>query len=418
MDIYSRERAFPLSNTIPTESDTYDVGAAPSRGDQPPISGICAIIVGVGGPIIFLTMPFFLTFVKLDRGFGASEVSLISSADMVGMFFANLFAAYWIGFANWRFVSLASLMTLIVATAWSLSAVSFKAFCLSRVIAGFGAGTLMGIGLTAIGQRRRAEAWFGWFVGCQALLGMITAWLIPRVVAPFGLGGFLAFLIAVYVLLLPFAFHIPGHSRAMAGSDRTHSAPQNVSLGLATLSLAAAFVFYMGIFAIWSHIDLIGRAAGIDATSIGDAVALGYMLGIPASAVAIALAGRIARIWIFLLIAAMQVAALIFLTPVCTLLAFRLATLMLGWLWYFAAPPQMAITVSLDPTGRFIVLFVAAMKSSYAVAGVVLAALLAGNGGLSRVIILSGICTLASAAMYLILALKSNEPRTHRQTSP
>ncbi len=416
MDISSRERKFQLNRRTPDEIDTYDVGAAPSGGDQPAIGGICAIIVGVGGPIIFLTMPFFLTFVKLDRGFGASEVSLISSADMVGMFLANVFAAYWIGFANWRFVAAGSLVTLIVATAWSLSAVSFNAFCLSRVVAGFGAGTLMGIGLTAIGERRRAETWFGWFVGTQAVLGMISAWLIPRFVAPFGLGGFLTLLIALYVLLLPVALYVPGHSRAIAGRDRVHSAPENASLRLAVLSLAAAFVFYMGIFAIWSHIDLIGRAAGIDAASIGDAVALGYLLGIPASVAAIALAGRIPRLWIFLLIAAIQLVALILLTPVCTLLAFRLATLMLGWLWYFAAPPQMAITVSLDPTGRFIVLFVAAMKSSYAVAGVVLAALLAGNGSLSRVIVLSGICTLASAVMYLILVIKGKEPRAHHQT--
>jgi MFS transporter, DHA1 family, inner membrane transport protein len=400
-----------LKNVIRNETDTSDVGAVPSWRDPPRIGGICAIMVGVCGPLIFLTMPFFLTFVKLDRGFSASEISLISSADMIGMFVANVFAAYWIGFANWRLVSVASVATLIAATVWSLSAISFNTFCLSRVVAGFGAGTLMGIGLTAIGERRRAEAWFGWFVGAQAVLGMVTSWSIPRVLAPFGLNGFLMFLIAVYVLLLPFALQVPLRSGAIVGGRGARASSEKASLGLAVLSLVAAFAFYMGIFAIWSHIDLIGRAAGIDATSIGDAVALGYLLGVPASAVAIALAGRVGRLWIFLLIGLIQIAALLFLTPGCSLFAFRLATLMLGWLWYFAAPPQMAITVALDPTGRFIVLFVAAMKSSYAVAGVVLAVLLAGNGSLSRVVMLSGFCTLASMAMYSMLAIKSKVPR-------
>ena len=400
-----------MKKVIRDETNTADLGAARSWGDPPPIGGVCAVMVGVCGPVIFLTMPFFLTFVKLDRGFGASELSLISSADMIGMFVANVFAAYWIGFANWRLVSVGSLATLIAATAWSLAAISFNSFCLSRVVAGFGAGTLMGIGLTAIGERRRAEAWFGWFVGAQAVLGMMTSWLIPRFVAPFGLSGFLVCLVAVYVLLLPFALRVPLRSKAIVGGRNTRAPSEKASLGLAVLSLVAAFAFYMGIFAIWSHIDLIGRAAGIDATSIGDAVALGYLLGVPASAVAIALAGRIRRLWIFTLIGLIQIVALLLLTPDCSLLAFRSATLMLGWLWYFAAPPQMAITVALDPTGRFIVLFVAAMKSSYAVAGVVLAVLLAGNGSLSRVVMLSGCCTLASMAMYLILALKSKEPR-------
>jgi len=400
-----------LKNAVRNETGPSRVSAALAQNDPPPTEGICAIIVGVCGPVIFLTMPFFLTFVTADRSFSASEVSIISSADMIGMFVANVSAAYWIGFANWRLVSVGSLATLILAAVWSLSAISFSAFCLSRVVAGFGAGALMGIGLTAIGERHRAEAWFGWFVGVQAVLGMMTSWLVPRFVAPFGLSGFLVFLIALYVLLLPFALRVPLRSRVIAGRSCARPPSETPSLGLATLSLIAAFVFYMGIFAIWSHIDLLGRAAGIDATSIGDAVALGYLLGVPASAAAIALAGRISRFWIFLLIGLIQIGALLFLTPVSSLLAFRLATLMLGWLWYFAAPPQMAITVALDPTGRFIVLFVAAMKSSYAVAGVVLAVLLAGNGSLSRVVMLSGFCTLASMAMYLILALKSKEPR-------
>lgn len=395
--------------------DADPVRAASPTANEHPIGGICAIVVGVCGPIIFLTMPFFLTFVKLDRGFAASKVSLISSADMAGMFLANLFAAYWIGKANWRLVAVGSLGTLIAATVFSLWARSFNVFFLSRLVAGLGAGTLMGIGLTAIGERRRAEAWFGWFVGTQAVLGMMTSWLIPRFVAPLGLNGFLVSLIAVYALLLPFALRLPRRSWAIAARKNSPSTPRAGSLGLAVLSLVAAFVFYMGIFAIWSHIDLIGRAAGIDATSIGDAVALGYMLGVPASAVAIALAGRISRFWTFLLIAAIQIIALLFLTPTCDLLAFRSATLMLGWLWYFAAPPQMAITVTLDPTGRFTVLFVAAMKSSYAVAGIVLAVLLTGNGSLTRVIVLSGICTLISMALYLILAIRSKETTdTHR----
>jgi DHA1 family inner membrane transport protein len=404
-------------NGLRNEVGTRDVDAPTSSSDGPAIGGICAIIVGVCGPIIFLTMPFFLTFVKMDRAFVQSQVSLISSADMLGMFLANVFAAYWIGFANWRRISVGCVATLIAATAWSLLTVSFGLFCLSRVVAGFGAGTLMGIGLTAIGERRRAEAWFGWFVGSQAVLGMMTAWLIPRFIAPFGLGGFLVFLIAIYALSLPFAFQVPRRSRVIPAKACNPTAPHPVSLGPAVLSLAAAFVFYMGIFAIWSHIDLIGRAAGIDATSIGDAVATGYLLGVPASALAIAIAGRISRIWLFLLIGFIQIVALFLLAPTCTLFAFRAATLMLGWLWYFAAPPQMAITVELDPTGRFTVLFVAAMKSSYAVAGVVLAVLLAANGSLSRVVILSGCCTLASMAMYLALAIRSRGPNDHHRMS-
>jgi MFS transporter, DHA1 family, inner membrane transport protein len=386
------------------------------------VEPISALLIGVCGPTLFVIVPFFLTFVKVGRGFDESQISLISSADMLGMFVANGLAALWIRAANWRLVSLGALVLLIISTLGSMYTESFAAFGLTRIAAGFGAGCLMGIGLTAMGEQRRSDAWFGWFVAVQALLGTITSWAIPRFIEPHGLDGLLIALIVIYILLFPCALRVPRYAKALPSMATT--AGSGPSVELAVLSLVAAFAFYMGIFAVWSHIDLIGRAAGINPTRIGDAVSMGYLLGIPASIAAVVLAGRVRRMWFFIIIGAIQIVALAILRSGPALFGFSAATLMLGWLWYFSAPPQMGITVTVDPTGRFIVLFVAAMKSSYVAAGAILAILLARGGSLNRITLFSGICALVSLAIYVTLSVKiassaaTAEPNVATESSP
>lgn len=103
----------------------------------------------------------------------------------------------------------------------------------------------------------------------------------------------------------------------------------------------------------------------------------------------------------------LQVIALGFLLLAPTDLGFGLATLMLGFMWYFSTPFQLAITASLDPSGRCIVLFVSAIKSSYVASGAILSILLAGGASLNRVIFLSFLCTVISFGVYFLLSLRA-----------
>jgi MFS transporter, DHA1 family, inner membrane transport protein len=366
---------------------------------------IAAVAVGVCGPIVFVLIPFFVALVKDSRPFDASQVSLLSSADMLGMFVASSFAAYWIRWAYWRTAAIAAIATLILSTACSISAMSFVVFGLSRIVAGFGAGTLMAIGLAAMAERSRSDAWFGWFVATQAVLGSVAAWAVPRFIQQHGLTGLLIFMIGIYVLLLPFALLIPKRARALRNEPSSASSPKSTKL--AVISLGGTFIFSLGIFAVWSHLELIGRENAIPVSRIGDSISAAYLIGIVASIAAAMLAGRLHRAWFFASIAFFQIVALGLLLLTSTTLGFALATLTLGWMWYFSTPFQLAITASLDPSGRCIVLFVSAIKSSYVASGAILSVLLAGKGSLSRVIVLSALCTVISFAIYFFLSIRS-----------
>jgi predicted MFS family arabinose efflux permease len=379
-----------------------------------PVSAIAAIVLGIGGPLIFVTIPFFVAFVKDGRGFTSSEVSLLSSADMMGMFISSVYAAVWIPDGDWRRRSLAAVALLIAATVASMYAMSFIVFGLCRIVAGMGAGTLMAVGLAAMAEKHQPERWFGWFASSQAVLGAVAAWVIPRWVEPYGLTGYLVSLVLVYILLLPCASLISTGPRSVADQTASHDhAPSNA---MASLSLLGAFVFSLGIYAAWSHLELLGRRSAISSATIGNAISTAYLLGIVASLVATAVAGRVSRRLLVIIITLCQAAGLYLLLTEATNTTFFTAVLLLGWAWYFSTPFQLSITAAFDRSGRFIVLFISAIKLSYVASGALLSVLLAQDDDLRRVLALSAASAAGSFALYVALARRAPAPYVRIET--
>lgn len=396
--------------TIPAETPT-------PRWNAGVVEGIAAIVVGVFGTAIFVVVPFFTAFVKDERPFDEAQVSLISSADMAGMFLASLFAAYWVRTVNWRVAALVSLAVLIAGTAGSIATASFAVFGLTRIVSGIGAGSLMAIGLAAMADRPRPDAWFGWFVTFQALLGAAAGYLTPRLIGPYGLDGLLIVLIALYVIAVPFALVIAPRAAPILPPVETDAARLPTSLPLAWLSLAATFLFAMAAYAVWSHLELIARASGIAAVRVGDAISAAYLIGIGASFASAVLAGRFHRGWFFLLIGVGQLVALALLWSGGWEIGFAIAVVLWQSLWCFSTAFQMGATVSLDPTGRFVVLFISAIKAAYVASGFFLSLLLAGGAPIGRVAMFAAVCATVSLLAYLLLARRAPGivPADHRR---
>lgn len=369
------------------------------------LSGACAIAVGVIGQLVFVTMPFFLALVKQDRHFSESEISLLSSADMLGMFLASLAAVLWIGRSAWRRAALLALALLMGATLLSLSADAILPFAALRILCGFGAGSLMAIGMSAMGERKKADAWFGWYLATLSLAGMATSYAIPRFVQPYGLAAYLIALMVLYAPLVIVIAGIPQRSRKAAPKEA--AVRTDAPLLLAVLSLAAIFFFGTSIFATWSHLQLIGEARGFAPSTGGDAMSLGFLLGIPVSIAAGLLPGRVHRVALFALLALLHLGGLLLMVSYGAPFPFQAAILLIGVGWSFASPLQVGLTASLDSGGRFVVLFVAAMKISYVFAGAMLALLLQGEASSGRVILFSLVTGAISIALYLYLAWRS-----------
>jgi hypothetical protein len=134
------------------------------------------------------------------------------------------------------------------------------------------------------------------------------------------------------------------------------------------------------------------------------------MAAIAGSLLSTLIAGRCPRVWPITFICVAQLTALFMLLGSVGHSEFWAAVLIISFVWYFSAPFQLGITVEVDHTGRCVVLFLMAMKASYAI-GPIIASRFIVDDNYEGVAILGIISTVAAFLIYTPLAFLA--PGTH-----
>ena len=377
-------------------------GIAKRFGDSLLEPFACSVAFVVGSMALFI-VPFFVGVISDTLDFNQRQIGMLASADMAGMFVAALLAAFWIRTWSWRTVATLA-MLLLVVTNLSTTIVQghFPALVAMRVLSGVAGGSLLSIGLTGVGDTANPDRSIGGMNVGQALMAALTAWLIPRYLAAYGVDGLMYYLTVFAVVGLVFMQWLPRESSPV----KREREPGKVSIGLAVTSTVAIFIFGAGMFTLWSYLERIGNAAGISAVAIGDSIATAFLVAILASLAATAIAGRCARAWPITLTVVFQVAAFFLLAGHVQPLAFLMAAMLITFVWYFSVPFQVGITVDVDPTGRFVVLFLMSMKGSYVVGPSIVSPFISA-GDYSAVIIFAFLTALVAYLIFLALALKA-----------
>ena len=360
----------------------------------------CSVAFVVGSMALFI-VPFFVGVISDTLDFSQRQIGMLASADMAGMFLAALFAAFWIRSWSWRTVATLAMLILIVTNLLTtIVQEHFPALVVMRVLSGVAGGSLLSIGLTGVGDTDNPDRSIGGMNVGQALMAALTAWLIPRYLAAYGVDGLMYYLTVFAVVGLAFMQRLPRESSPV----KRKREPGKVSIGLAITSTVGIFIFGAGMFTAWSYLERIGNAAGISAIAIGDSIATAFLVAIVASLAATAIAGRCARVWPITLTVACQVVAFFLLAGHVQPLAFLMAAMLITFVWYFSVPFQVGITVDVDPTGRFVVLFLMSMKGSYVVGPSIVSPFISA-GDYSAVITFAFLTAIAAYLIFLALAL-------------
>ena len=372
----------------------------PSDVDRP--SAIVAVgALGVVGSIVFTLLPLLVgafTTLSLDR----KQVGFLGSADMAGMFLAAAVATWWVRELDWRRVG--ALATALLVGSHLLSGVveTFVPLLLVRVVAGFAGGSLMSIALTSLGDTRKPDRWFALFISGQLGLGAVGLWLLPSLLEELGLRGAfwaLALLTALAAVSLPY---IPRQGRLRAGHD--HSSAKAVSTIPGLLSLAGCLVFNLGIMAVWAYAERIGDAAGLEASTIGRALGTSLLAGLFGALLAAALVDRFGRGLPIVASALLQLVALVLIAGQPSVATYTVGVMLFSFCWNFPVAYQLAITVEVDRGGRLVVLFLSAVKLGYAIGPALAGQLIALGGSFAPVLIMAGLCFVASGGLYAVLA--------------
>jgi DHA1 family inner membrane transport protein len=377
-----------------------------NRNVNRPAAILGVITLGVIGSIVFLLLPMLIGAFTENLSLSATQVGLLGSADMTGMFIAAVVATAWIRSYNWRAIAALACGLLIACHVLSGFVQSFAPLTLIRIIAGFAGGSLMSIALTSLGDTRQPDRFFALFIAGQLTLGGLGLWLFPDFLAQFGLGGVFFSLAVVVLLTALFIPFIPQQGReigpAVPSPSKDRVKYHAMLPGL--MALLACFIFNLGIMAVWAYLERMGNAVGLEASFIGNTLAVSLLGALFGALLAAVIADRFGRIIPLIITMVLQLIALQLLGGKLSHNAFLVGVMLFAFAWNFPVPFQLAITVSMDVSGRLVVLFLSAVKLGYAAAPVIAAQLIMMGHGFTPVVVLAAAGFVISALIFVSLA--------------
>ena len=331
-----------------------------------------AVLLSAIAPLILLTAPMVVGALITLYGFTPQQAGLSISVELGAMSLAGLPALWWMPRHPWRPFVVAALLLLVAANLACTLVHSFAALTCWRLLSGLGGGTLMVVAMSAIAGTHQPERNFGWWTVGQLAMGALALALLPQVLPWVGLHGLyvaLAVLLAAGLLLVRF---LPQRAAAPLDAGVCFTG----SYGRASLALAGILVFYIALSGVWTFLERIGVANGLTAATIGRHLTLASVCGIAGCLAATALGARLRRGLPLLLGLALLVGSIILLMGRLSPAEFLLGSGGFKFAWTFALPFMLAVTASLDASGRILALANLMIGCGLALGPAVVAALL------------------------------------------
>jgi predicted MFS family arabinose efflux permease len=271
----------------------------------------------------------------------------------------------------------------------------------------------MSIALTSLGDTRSPDRFFALFIAGQLTLGGLALWLFPGFLSKFGLGGVfnaLAGVVLAAMLLIPL---IPQQGRNIGikslSTDTERAKQQSLLPGV--MALFGCFIFNLGIMAVWAYLERMGNAAQLDGGFIGNTLAISLLGALFGALLAAALADRVGRVIPLILTVVVQIIALLLLAGELSRNTYLVGVMLFAFGWNFPVAYQLAITVSIDVSGRLVVLFLSAVKLGYAAAPVLAAQLIVMGNGFTPVIWLAASGLVISMIIFVSLSIRNARGR-------
>ena len=325
---------------------------------------------------VFMIMPIYVGALADSYGFDNRQLGWITSSELSGQAIAILLALAWIRQLSWRTMMLSAGLLLVTCNLLSIYADGAFTFLLFlRGLAGFAVGTVLAIGCTLLGDTAQADRNFGLLIGAEVFLQIILFALLPTYVADYGVNVIYFALALLALIVLPLSLLIPEQGSRLDAAD-TSGLPR---FGLPVLGLLGTVIFFAGIMLVWSFIERLGIAWGIEPAEIGEALSISGVISLAGALFAAALADRLGRLLPMLAGAAGILLSYWILATQASYWNFVLAASLLAVFWNFWLPYQMGAVAAVDIAGRYVVLIPFAQSLGVAVGPVIAGQILVDN---------------------------------------
>jgi len=369
-----------------------------------------AILLSCAGIFMVFGMPFFVGGLISELGFTQAQANLISSAEIAGMALSSLLGAAWIGRFNWRHVALFALFAVLAGNLFSFYVENFQVLVATRFITGLvGHGTAFALGVAAIGNTSQPDRNFGFTIASQVAMGALTALIVPKTIAIYGIAGMCAPAAILAVVAMAFIPRL-----ATSGHAQTPDSNQSKRTGiliLPLLGLLVMIIWQMGVGPFFNNLVPYGISIQLDPSDIGTALFLSTGLSIIGPLTASALANKINRNVPVCIALTAQLLIILSFQGDITWIGFTVRAILFQTAWNFTGPFLMGMIANLDESGRYSVLIPASQLGGIALGHAVIASLVQG----SNLILVNYFCAGAiflSIFLFVLVSGKINKEKT------
>jgi predicted MFS family arabinose efflux permease len=369
-----------------------------------------AILLSCAGIFMVFGMPFFVGGLISELGFTQAQANLISSAEIAGMALSSLLGAAWIGRFNWRHVALFALFAVLAGNLFSFYVENFQVLVATRFITGLvGHGTAFALGVAAIGNTSQPDRNFGFTIASQVAMGALTALIVPKTIAIYGIAGMCAPAAILAVVAMAFIPRL-----ATSGHAQTPDSNQSKRTGiliLPLLGLLVMIIWQMGVGPFFNNLVPYGISIELDPSDIGTALFLSTGLSIIGPLTASALANKINRNVPVCIALTAQLLIILSFQGDITWIGFTVRAILFQTAWNFTGPFLMGMIANLDESGRYSVLIPASQLGGIALGHAVIASLVQG----SNLILVNYFCAGAiflSIFLFILVSGKINKEKT------
>ena len=369
-----------------------------------------AILLSCAGIFMVFGMPFFVGGLISELGFTQAQANLISSAEIAGMALSSLLGAAWIGRFNWRHVALFALFAVLAGNLFSFYVENFQILVATRFITGLvGHGTAFALGVAAIGNTSQPDRNFGFTIASQVAMGALTALIVPKTIAIYGIAGMCAPAAILAVVAMAFIPRL-----ATSGHAQTPDSNQSKRTGiliLPLLGLLVMIIWQMGVGPFFNNLVPYGISIELDPSDIGTALFLSTGLSIIGPLTASALANKINRNVPVCIALTAQLLIILSFQGDITWIGFTVRAILFQTAWNFTGPFLMGMIANLDESGRYSVLIPASQLGGIALGHAVIASLVQG----SNLILVNYFCAGAiflSIFLFVLVSGKINKEKT------
>ncbi len=367
-----------------------------------PIFAVAAIVIAsiaaMPGNVLPVMAGLLSDFHSLDE----VEVGfLIATGTLTGLLI-SLSAPQWIARVDCRYAIAVALVVGAVGLLGLRFAPGAITLFMAQALAGGSSAIIASICLTVIASLPNPTRAYSIKITTDVVFAGTFLACMPA--ATLGLGGYVAGLACIGVVVAPLALKLPLRAIHAVHTDgvpiRLRDAPQS-----AWLALFAIMVFYIGGIGVWAFLERVAVHAGIERAAASNAIAVGLFVGVVGSLGAAVFAGRTKRIWPETLGGLVLVASFAMLTFVDGTAQFYFAVFVFNCSWNFFIPFVIGLVAGRDSTGRLSSLVPGTVMIG-GVLGPVLAGAMIRASGYRTAMIVMTLIVATSIAGYILIASK------------